>query len=116
MNARVLDGRSPYLDAEGTKRQIAAVTKWPTLRETGGSYDRLSGLKMPVFVANGYNDVLVPTKNSWVLLKKISNAHLYIYPDVSHGYLNEYAALFGKHLIMLFDDWDGAYDFETLVL
>ena len=104
MNARVLDGRSPYLDAEGTKRQIAAVTKWLTLREIGGSYDRLGELEMPVFVANGYNNVLVSTENSWVLLKKVSNAHLYIYPDVGHRYLNEYAALFRKHLIMLFDD------------
>ena len=71
---------------------------------------------MPVFVANGYNNILVPTGNSWVLLRKASNAYLYIYPDVGHGYLNEYAALFGKHLIMLFDDWDGAYDSKTLVL
>jgi len=58
---------------------------------------------MPVFVTNEYNDVLVPTENSWVPLKKISNVHLYIYPDVGHGYLNEYAALFGKHLIMFLD-------------
>ena len=58
---------------------------------------------MPVFVANGYKDVLMPTENSWVLLKKISNAHLYIYLDVGHGYLNEYAALFGKNLIMFLD-------------
>lgn len=67
MNERVLDGRSPYLDAEGTGRQITAVTKWLTPGEAGGSYDRLSELKMPVFVANGDNDVLVPTENSWVL-------------------------------------------------
>jgi pimeloyl-ACP methyl ester carboxylesterase len=73
------------------------------VRETRESHHRLGELKIPVFVANGYNDVLVPTENSWVLLKKISNAHLYIYPDVGHGYLNEYAALFGKHLIMFLD-------------
>ncbi|XTI91909.1 alpha/beta-hydrolase [Cenococcum geophilum] len=89
----LLDGGSPYLNAEGTGRQIVAVT----------NYYRLGELKMPVFVTNEYNDVLVPTENSWVPLKKISNVHLYIYPDVGHGYLNEYAALFGKHLIMFLD-------------
>ena len=78
MNARVLDDRSPYLNTEGTKRQIAAVTKWLTLREIGGSYDRLGELEMPVFVANGYNNVLVSTENSWVLLRRLVMSFVYL--------------------------------------
>ena len=84
MNEQVPDCGSPYLDAEGTGRQITVVTKWLASRETGGSYDRLCEMKVPVFVANGDNDVLVSMENSWVLLKKTSNTHLGIRRNTLH--------------------------------
>jgi pimeloyl-ACP methyl ester carboxylesterase len=44
-------------------------------------------LNMPVFVANGDTDILVPTANTFVLSSLIKNSHLHIYPDAGHGFL-----------------------------
>ena len=87
--------RSDYVSEEGTKRQLAAVMKWmgPDVEERkNGSYDRLHEIRIPVLVANGSNDVLVPTENSITLWRKLVNteASLHLYPDSGHGFLDEY--------------------------
>jgi pimeloyl-ACP methyl ester carboxylesterase len=105
MNA-ARSNRSDYVSPEGTKAQIDAVVRWANRDfASEGSYDRLHELKIPVLVANGDNDVLIPTVNSWVLFKKLVNAeaHLHLFPDVGHGFLNEYAGQFSK-LINIFLD------------
>jgi pimeloyl-ACP methyl ester carboxylesterase len=107
MNERTED-RSNYVSPEQTVRQAAALGKWfsPDHVNTG-SYNRLHEIKIPVLVANGDNDVIVPTENSIVLYKQLqkanSNAHLYIYPDTGHGFLNEYAELFTAHVTLFLD-------------
>lgn len=104
MNERQLEGRSPYLDEAGTQRQLATVTKWMTHGEAGGrSLERLGQLNIPVLVANGDSDLLVPTHNSFVLQQSIKQVALLIYEDVGHGFLNEYAERFGKHLETFLD-------------
>ncbi|KAF2815891.1 alpha/beta-hydrolase [Mytilinidion resinicola] len=105
MNQRQLDGRSPYVDVEGSQRQLAAVGKWlnPETDPSEASYTRLGQLTIPVLVANGDNDVLIPSHNSWVLSQRIKTATLIIYPDVGHGFLNEQAEMFGKHVELFLD-------------
>ncbi len=66
MNERTED-RSNYVGPEGTARQTNAVIAWMTPGNPGGSYDRLGDLEIPVFVAAGDSDLLVPTANSIVL-------------------------------------------------
>ncbi|PON21919.1 hypothetical protein TGAM01_v209175 [Trichoderma gamsii] len=88
--------RSDYVGPEGTKAQIDAVLRWSNREHASeGSYDCLHEIKIPVLVANGDNDILIPTVNSWVMFKRLTNAdaHLHLYPDVGHGFLNEYAAM-----------------------
>jgi pimeloyl-ACP methyl ester carboxylesterase len=105
MNA-ARSNRSDYVGSEGTNAQIGAVIRWGNRDfASEGSYDRLHELKIPVLVANGDNDVLIPTVNSWVIFKKLANAdaHLHLFPDVGHGFLNEYADQFSK-LINVFLD------------
>ncbi|KAJ5444844.1 uncharacterized protein N7458_008716 [Penicillium daleae] len=96
--------RSDYVDPEGTQTQIGAVVRWAN-RDFAfeGSYDRLQELQIPVLIANGDNDIIIPTNNSWIMFKKLvnSNAHLHLFPDVGHGFLNEYADQFSK-LINIF--------------
>lgn len=87
--------RSDYVGPEGTNAQVGAVIRWSNREYASeGSYDRLHEIKIPVLVANGDNDILVPTVNSWVMFRRLTNAdaHLHLYPDVGHGFLNEYAA------------------------
>ncbi|KAF7163051.1 hypothetical protein CNMCM5623_008071 [Aspergillus felis] len=98
--------RSAYVGPEGTQVQIGAVVRWSN-RDFAleGSYDRLQELQMPVLIANGDSDIIIPTNNSWVMFKKLVNAdaHLHLFPDVGHGFLNEYADQFSK-LINIFLD------------
>jgi pimeloyl-ACP methyl ester carboxylesterase len=49
-------------------------------------------------VANGDNDVMVPTKNSYLLARHLPNARLSIYPDAGHGFLFQYPAEFGAEI------------------
>ena len=64
--------------------------------------------RLPVLVANGSRDLLVPTENSWVLWKKFVNAEasLHLYPDSGHGFLDEYHVHFSS-LVNAFLDEEG---------
>jgi pimeloyl-ACP methyl ester carboxylesterase len=42
-------------------------------------------ISQPVLVANGDDDVMVPTSNSFELFARLPKATLAIYPDASHG-------------------------------
>ncbi|KAF2258659.1 alpha/beta-hydrolase [Lojkania enalia] len=63
-------------------------------KSTEGSYNRLGELKMPVLVANGNDDFMVPTINSFWTVQRILNGKLIVYPDSSHGFLYQYAEEF----------------------
>jgi pimeloyl-ACP methyl ester carboxylesterase len=67
-----------------------------------GKLTRLSGIIQPTLVANGDNDIMVPTVNSYLLAGHIPNAELIIYPDAGHGFLfqcpHEFAAEVNKFL------------------
>jgi pimeloyl-ACP methyl ester carboxylesterase len=102
VNERQVD-RAGYLGPDGTARQTAAIVSWLTPGDPGHSYDRLVELKIPVFVASGAEDILVPTANSIVLWRRIKTAHLHVYPDVGHGFLNEYAGMFAEHINLFLD-------------
>ncbi|KIX94939.1 uncharacterized protein Z520_09249 [Fonsecaea multimorphosa CBS 102226] len=70
------------------------------------AFDRLGELKMPVLVANGDNDMVIPTSRSWELYHEIPNAQLIIYPRASHGFLWQYAKLYATHINMFLDGDD----------
>ena len=60
--------------------QLRAITR-------GGLHgpDDLSTITVPVFVANGDNDVMVASAHSTGMARRIPNATLRIYPDSGHG-------------------------------
>lgn len=58
---------------------------------------------MPVLVANGDNDPLVSTYHSWILMDRIKNAQLIIYPLTGHGFLYQHAELFASHIYTFLD-------------
>jgi len=103
INERTED-RSDYVGPEGLKQQLKAAIAWGTPGVKGGSFERLHELnRIPVFIANGDNDVLVPTENSILMWRKIKSSHLHIYPDVGHGFLNEYTEMFAEHVRLFLD-------------
>ena len=68
--------------------QAEAITDWgiPDMTKLA----RLAGISQPTLVANGSNDILVPTVNSYLLAGHIPNAQLIIYPNANHGFLFQY--------------------------
>ena len=55
---------------------------------------RVSGIEMPVFVANGDRDPMILPHYSYLLAGLIPNAQVKIYPDSAHGFLFQHHAEF----------------------
>lgn len=74
---------------------VAAGRAWVDLaNRSDGSFDRLAHIKAPTFIAQGTDDFMIPTVNSFVLQQKVPNARLKIFPDSGHGFLYQYAEEF----------------------
>lgn len=59
---------------------------------------RLAGISPQTLVANGDNDIMVPTVNSYLLVGHIPDAELVIYPNAGHGFLFQYPNEFGAQV------------------
>ncbi|KAL3420290.1 hypothetical protein PVAG01_08789 [Phlyctema vagabunda] len=94
--------RAMHLSPELGRRQKEAWRKY-TVPHPGNPFERIRELKMPVFVANGDKDLLIPTANSVELAGSLPHAHLHIYPNSGHGFLYEYAELFAAHVKLFLD-------------
>lgn len=60
--------------------------------------DRLAAITQPTLVANGDNDTMMTTLNSYLLAERIPGAQLRIYADAGHGFLDQYPVEFGQHV------------------
>ena len=76
---RTSDRDAPVTMAAFT-RQLKAIEAWGDQAPQD-----LGAILQPVLVANGDNDIMVPTVNSVELAKRLPNAELVIYPDAGHG-------------------------------
>ncbi|KAF4629666.1 hypothetical protein G7Y89_g8479 [Cudoniella acicularis] len=103
-------GRAPHLSVELAKRQIEAFSKF-TEPHPLNPYERIRELALPVFVANGDNDLLILTINSVELARILPHGHLHIYPNSGHGFLYQYAELFAKHIDLFLDGEDDGMAF-----
>jgi pimeloyl-ACP methyl ester carboxylesterase len=90
---RRLKERTEDLDApvsnETIQAQLAAIHAWGR-----GDATALATVQHPVLVANGDDDVMVPTVNSFELARRLPNAQLSIFPDAGHGGIFQYHADF----------------------
>ncbi|RWE57349.1 MAG: alpha/beta hydrolase [Mesorhizobium sp.] len=60
--------------------------------------NRVGAIRQPVLVANGIEDIMIPTFQSYALAQAIPNARLVIYPDSGHGFLFQYPREFGDEV------------------
>jgi pimeloyl-ACP methyl ester carboxylesterase len=85
------NGRDKAVGLGPTLRQLKAVTAWglqpPQPLET---------IRLPVLVANGDHDIMVPSKNSTDMARRIPGARLVLYPDAGHGGIFQYHDAFVK--------------------
>ncbi len=82
------EGRDTNPDLASRDAQAAAIIEWG-IRDVA-KLARLANIKAPTLVANGDNDIMVPTVNSYLLAGHLPNAKLSIYPDANHGFLFQY--------------------------
>ncbi len=76
--------------------QLAAITEWGI--PDASKLERLAAIIQPTFVAIGDDDTMMQTENSRLLADRLPNAHLRVYPDANHGFLNQYPELFADHV------------------
>jgi pimeloyl-ACP methyl ester carboxylesterase len=87
--------RDPEVGEQTVAAQLDAIGKYVTPSE--GVLDYLKTIRQPVLVVQGSNDVIIPTKHSYVLQQNIPNAQLILYPDSNHGSFYQYPELFVAH-------------------
>jgi pimeloyl-ACP methyl ester carboxylesterase len=77
----------PAASSEAIEAQQTAIVTWGSAPADGA---KLEGIRQPVLVVNGSNDVMVPTANSIALYQQVPTAQLVLYPDSGHGSLFQY--------------------------
>ncbi|MBJ9750776.1 alpha/beta fold hydrolase [Burkholderia cepacia] len=79
------ENRDKEITIRAYVKQLQALSAWGQKPPAD-----LSVVKQPVLVANGDNDRMVPTSNSYDLAKRLPNSQLVIYPDAGHGGVFQY--------------------------
>jgi pimeloyl-ACP methyl ester carboxylesterase len=76
--------------------QADALFTWGIPDET--RLNRLAGITQPTLAANGDNDIMMPTPNTYLLAERLPNAKLSIYPNAGHGFLFQYPDEFAEEV------------------
>jgi len=87
ISARQVDRDQPT-DLATRDAQLAAITRWGI--PDPSKLSQLAAITQPTFVANGDNDTMMRTENSYLLAHHLPNAQLRIYADSGHGFLDQY--------------------------
>ncbi|HEX7856780.1 MAG TPA: alpha/beta hydrolase [Sphingobium sp.] len=72
-------------------RQLKAIKAWGLQAP-----QELGSISIPVLVANGDHDIMVPSINSADLARRLPNAELVLYKDAGHGGIFQYHEAFVK--------------------
>ena len=95
------DRDAPVSD-QSIAAQGAALAAYGAAKDP--SYAHLKGLRLPVLVVNGSDDIVIPTINSYILQQFLPAAELILYPDANHGAHFQYPELFVRHARIFLDD------------
>jgi pimeloyl-ACP methyl ester carboxylesterase len=95
ISARTVDRDVPT-DLAARDAQLEAFARWGV--PDPSQLTRLAAITQPTLVANGDNDTMMITENSYLLAHYLPNAQLRIYPDAGHGFLDQYPEQFADHV------------------
>jgi pimeloyl-ACP methyl ester carboxylesterase len=115
MHPSLIEGPTLLQRLHARTQDRDAVTTWATREAqydavcTWGIPDhallqRLSGLEIPVFVANGDSDPMILPHYSYLLAGLIPHARVKIYPDSAHGFLFQHHAAFAADVEAFLSD------------
>jgi pimeloyl-ACP methyl ester carboxylesterase len=93
MSAR-RDDRDKPTTWQTRQAQYDAVCDWGI--PDHGQLQRVSAIGVPVFVANGDGDPMIPPHFSYLLAGLIGQARVKIYPDAAHGFLFQHHTDFAR--------------------
>lgn len=85
------ENRDKKMGVGNFQRQLKAIHAWGLQAPQD-----LSVIKHPVLVANGDNDRMVPSSNTYDLSKRIANSEIIVYKDAGHGGIFQYHEEFVK--------------------
>jgi len=68
--------------------------------------ERVTGIQLPVFVANGDSDPMILPRYSHLLAGLLPDARLKIYPDAAHGFLFQHHAEFAADVHAFLEEGD----------
>jgi pimeloyl-ACP methyl ester carboxylesterase len=68
--------------------------------------ERVTGVQLPVFVANGDSDPMILPRYSYLLAGLLPDARLKIYPDSAHGFLFQHHAQFAADVHAFVEEAD----------
>jgi pimeloyl-ACP methyl ester carboxylesterase len=98
----VIAGARAQLSAELLKRQAAAMDDW----HGNGVANRLQQIRMPVFIATGTEDIVIPPSNALKLVNAIPGAWLAQFPRSGHAFMAQYPEAVAELInsFLAFDD------------
>jgi pimeloyl-ACP methyl ester carboxylesterase len=96
--------QDPASSQEVTKAQIEANMFYLSRLSEDDPFAYLRGIRQPVFILNGVHDVMIPTVNSFYMVRNLPNAQLFIYPDAGHAAQFQYPARFMQHAVQFLSE------------
>jgi pimeloyl-ACP methyl ester carboxylesterase len=67
-------------------------------------YEHLKAIKQPTLIANGIDDIMIASINSFHLGRNIENSEVILYPDSGHGALFQYPEKFLRDATQFLDE------------
>jgi len=103
---RIFGGRTTDRDEPTTwqtrQAQYDAVCAWGIPNHA--LLERVTGIQLPVFVANGDSDPMILPRYSYLLAGLLPDARLKLYPDSAHGFLFQHHAEFAGDVHAFLDE------------
>lgn len=96
--------QDPPSSPEVMQAQIEANMHYLPKLDPQDPFAHLREIGQPTLILNGVDDVMIPTINSWHMVRNIPNAQLFVYPDAGHGAQFQYPDRFLKHAVQFLDE------------
>jgi pimeloyl-ACP methyl ester carboxylesterase len=93
------NGRDKEIKLTSFRRQLKAIHKWGKRAPQD-----LSKITIPVLVANGDDDRMVPTPNTVDMDRRFPDSRIEIYPDAGHGGVFQFHERFVPSLVAFLSD------------